>query len=105
MYLMPLTVVKVLNSSPVKQAALSDTIVSEIPNWENTVLKCSIAAVADDELVHTASIHLEYASIRTKKVLPKNGPAKSMWIRVHGCEATPKDGVVQLVELTWHREQ
>ena len=47
MCLIPLTNVKVLNSSPVKHAALSDTIVSGMQNWENTVRRCSIAAKAD----------------------------------------------------------
>ena len=59
MCLIPLDVIKSLNSSPVKQAALSDTIVSGIPNCEKMVRRCSIAVAADGELTQTASIHLE----------------------------------------------
>ena len=84
-------------NSPVKQTALSDTIFSGIPNWENTVLKCSIAVVANGELVHTASIHLECAS---KMSCLEMGLHNQCEYNSMGMKATPKDGLVQLVVLT-----
>ncbi len=46
---MPLPPVKFLNTCPVSDVTLSDTIISEIPNVENNILRSLILLKAEDE--------------------------------------------------------
>ncbi len=47
---MPLRPVKFLNTCPERAVTLSDTIISEIPNVENNILRSLILVKAEDEL-------------------------------------------------------
>ena len=82
------------NSSEVNCDPLSLTNCSSSPFRANTVRRAStVLEVVALECMIITSGHFEVASTTTKNVIPRNGPAKPMWIRCqevdghyHGCK-------------------
>ena len=63
---------------------LSDTNDSGMPCVANVDRKLLMVASDDVDETIVTSNHLEWASTRTRKVFPKNGPAWSMCSRAQG---------------------
>ena len=63
---------------------VSETTVSGRPNCAKTVRNRCITALDVVEVIWKTSIHLEWASIRMRNMLFRNGPAKSMCTLAQG---------------------
>ena len=90
--LIPLHCKKDSNSWLTKADPLSVTMTCGIPNCANNT--CSLSTTARDVVddIGNTSIHLLWASTRTRKFCPMNSPAKSIWSldqgipgQLHGC--------------------
>ena len=66
----------VWNSMLVKAELLSETSISGRP-WVEKIFLSAVMGWEEGEETKTTSNHLEWASIRTRNILPINGPAKS----------------------------
>ena len=84
MCLIPLFLMNVLNSSEVNWELLSLTSCSGNPCVANSFLSLSIVLAALVVVIEITSGHFEWLSTTTRNIVPKNGPAKSTWIRCHG---------------------
>ena len=84
MCLTPLFLMNVLNSSDVIREPLSPTSCSGHPCVANSFLSSSIVLAALVVVIAITSGHVEWLSTTTRNIVPKNGPAKSTWIRCHG---------------------
>ena len=63
---------------------LSETICSSNPYYANILRRGLTVSAVVVVVISTTSGHLEWASMTLKSMRPWKGPAKSMWILVHG---------------------
>ena len=82
--LMPFLLMNSLNSALVNDDPLSETTTSGSPWLANNILSLLRVASVDVDGTTEMSIHLEYESTVINSILSMNGPAWSIWIRVHG---------------------
>ena len=107
LWIIPLFLTKVWNSSFVNILPLSLIICFTTPNWANICLNTSIVLEAVMEFITCTSGHFECASTAIRNMFPIKGPAKSIWIRSQGAEGHSQgcsEAFGGAFWFTWHPE-